>query len=149
MKIKSLITVAVFILIAGCGDPGPTLSVENVQVIASAPGRTASVAYMAIHNNTGDRVAIHGISSPQFASAEFHETMLIDGMAAMVELNTVSINANSTLVFEAGAKHIMLLEPTTGLLPGKPVSLQIDFGEDEMLIIESPLSTRGPLTDVH
>ena len=149
MKNSFLIPVAVFTLIAGCSDPGPTLSVENVLIIAPAPGRSASVAYMTIHNNTGDRVAVHGISSPQFASAEFHETALTEGIAIMRKMNTVSVDGDSSLVFEAGAKHIMLLEPTAGLLPGKPVSLQIDFGEDEILIIEAPLSTRGPASATH
>ena len=142
MKLLRIILLALITSLAACGDPGPALSVSNVQIVAPAPGRSASVAYMIVNNNTGDPVSITGISSPQFGRAEFHETVITEGIARMQPMSDVSVDADSQLVFEPGARHIMLLDPTGGLVPGKTVSVQLQFGAGELLLIDAPLSTR-------
>ena len=130
------------ISVLGCSESGPVLSVSQLQVIAPAPGRTASVAYMAIHNQGDIPDVLTGISSSQFARIELHQTVLKDGVARMQALGDVTIDANSSTDFEPGGRHVMLFEPTRLLMPGDEVSLQFHFESGAILIVASPLKTR-------
>lgn len=126
----------------GCSKPGPELSVSALQVIAPAPGRKASVAYMAIHNQGDTQAVLTDISSPHFARVELHQTVLKEGIARMEALGTVTINANSSTDFVPGGRHVMLFEPTRLLKPGDEVSLQFQFESGAIVIASSPLATR-------
>ena len=85
---------AIMTVLAAC-DSGPALRVTDIQVIAPAPGRTASVAYLKLSNNSGDAVALTAISSPQFGRVEMHETVISDGVARMQALHSISIEAGT------------------------------------------------------
>jgi copper(I)-binding protein len=125
-----------------CTESGPVLSVSQLQVIAPAPGRKASVAYMTIHNQGGAPAVLTGISSSQFARVELHQTVLKGGVARMQALGAVTIDANSSTDFVPGGRHVMLLDPTRALKPGDEVSLQFHFESGAILIVASPLRTR-------
>ena len=125
-----------------CTESGPVLSVSQLQLIAPAPGRKASVAYMTIHNQGGTPAVLTGISSSRFARVELHQTVLKDGVARMQALGAVTIDANSSTDFAPGGRHVMLLDPTRALKPGDEVTLQFHFESGAILIVASPLKTR-------
>ena len=133
--------------LAGCGESGPPLVVSNVVITAPLPGRANSVAYMTVQNQSAKPVVLTKFSSPQFRSIEIHETAIEDGIASMFELDSVSIDARSRADFVTGGKHLMLLDPTRGLAPGKPVSIEIHYDDGGLLIVSAPLSTRMPTTE--
>ena len=144
MKFVLLIswTVITLILTAGCGESGPAMSVSGVQVIAPAPGRKTSVAYFTIHNRGSNAVVLHGVTSPQFGRVEMHETVLELGIARMRPLNSLKVDARSSVELAAGGKHLMLSEPVKVLLPDNPVSLHLQFASGVALIVQTPIKTR-------
>jgi copper(I)-binding protein len=140
-----LLALLAAILLQGCGESGPALSVSSLQVVAPAPGRTPSVAYMTITNQGRSAVELLAVSSPLFARVEMHQTVLKDGVARMQSLSTVTVESKSEVVFAPGGKHLMLFDPTKGLTPGTEVSLQFKFASGELLVLTSPLITRLPV----
>lgn len=128
-------------VLASCGESGPALTATDIQIIAPAPGRSASVAYMTIENN-GGAAELTSVSSPFFSRVELHETALSEGVARMQRIDGVEIAAGETLLLAPGGRHIMLFDPTSAPLPGKNVRLQLEFSTGEMLIVEAPLATR-------
>lgn len=142
MKPARRIALAICIVtLAGCGKSGPGLTVTDVQIVAPAPGRAASVAYLTIHND-GDPAILTTVSSPFFARAELHETRLTEGVARMQRVTSVDIATGEAMRFEPGGKHIMLFDPASAPLPGKNVALHLEFASGEMLIVDAPLATR-------
>ena len=140
---KSLAMLMVIgISVLGCGESGPDLAISNIQVVAPAPGRTASVAYLTVHNQGGKPAALTSVSSLQFARIEMHQTDLKDGVARMQALDTVIVDAKGKVDFVPGGRHLMLFEPTAGLMPGKNISLAFHFDTGAILTVESPLKTR-------
>ena len=103
------------------------LSSHPIQVIAPAPGREASVAYFTIHNRGSNAVVLNGVTSPQFGRVEMHETVLEMGIARMRLLNSLKVDARSSVELAAGGKHLMLSEPVKVLLLDNPVSLHLQF----------------------
>jgi len=140
---RSLPWLLVFaISVLGCGESGPDLAISDIQVVAPVPGRTASVAYLTVHNQGRKPAALTSVSSSQFARIEMHATILKDGVARMQALDTVIVDAKGTVDFAPGGRHLMLFEPTTGLIPGKNISLALHFDTGAILTVEAPLKTR-------
>jgi len=133
--------VATLMLLPGCGDSAPLLSIGNVQIVAPAPGRSASVAYLTIRND-GAATRLLSISSPEFATVELHETAIEDGIARMQRVPVLEIGAHSATDLKPGGLHIMLLDPATAPLPGNPVTLRLEFESGDMLVVEAPLANR-------
>ena len=143
-----LFLVICLLLPAACShDDGPPLVFTNVRVLAPLPGRSASVAYMDILNQSQNVITIDSVSSPEFARAEMHETVLSDGIARMQALDFVAVEAASQLSFAPAGKHIMLLDPKSGLLPGGTVRLEIRLDDGGLLIIDAPVQTRNIATE--
>ena len=141
-KSISLIILLMLHALPGCSESGPALSILKLQVVASAPALKPGVAYMTIRNQGRSDVVLVAVSSPQFARIEMHQTVLNDGVARMQSLASVTIEANNKVDFAPGGRHIMLSEPTQGLIPGAEVSLQFQFASGEMLMVTSKLATR-------
>ena len=141
MKIAAGVILCLSCLVA-CGDSGPPLLVSDVQIIAPLPGRENSAAYMKLSNPSGSPLTISSFSSPQFGSIEMHETVTADGIARMSVLETLVIPGRSVRSLETGGKHLMLLEPRQGLIPGQPVTLEIHYDDGGILLVEAPLMSR-------
>ena len=142
MNRSILISLLTLFALTGCSEPGPAVAISNLQVVASAPARKPGVAYMTIRNQGRSDVTLVAVSSPQFARIEMHQTVLNDGVARMQSLASVTIEANSNVDFAPGGRHMMLFDPTQGLIPGAEVSLQLQFESGEMLMVTSKLATQ-------
>lgn len=137
-----LIVCVIVCVLHACGDPKPAVQVSDVQLVAPAPGRAVSVAYLSIENSGASDITLTRISSPQFRSAELHETSIDNGVAMMRPLSSVVVHAGSSVAFAPGGKHVMLMDPVRALTPGSAVSLQVYFDTGEILIVETTVSTR-------
>jgi len=111
-------------LLTSCGgDVGPPLSATDISVVAPLPGRSMSAAYMTLHNDSDKAILLTEVSSPLFASVEMHESTLTDGIARMHKLESLTIEARSSMRFAVGGRHLMLIDPLKGLIPGDIISL--------------------------
>ena len=137
--VSALLTIA----LSACDQSdGPPLEISEATVFAPLPGTRVSVAYMMIKNNTRGDIVIGSIDSPQFASARLHETQVIDGIARMNRRATLLVPARATTVLAEGGMHIMLTEPNGALQTGQPVTLQIEYGVDGLVIVNTNLLPR-------
>lgn len=93
-------------------------------------GARMSAGYLALTNTTDQEIAISKVTSPEFASVEMHESLLEDGISRMRPLASVTIPPDSTIVFERGAKHLMLMGPT-----GSASNITLQFYADETLVL--------------
>jgi copper(I)-binding protein len=142
LKVICQIVLLVAALVA-CGPADPPLTATNILITAPLPGNEFSAAYLSLHNESGETITVHRISSPQFAQVEIHETVVSDGVVRMRRLGSVSIDAGGSVILETGAKHLMLIDPITRLLPGQNVSLHIEYDDEGTLIINAPLQVRN------
>lgn len=130
-------------LLTSCGgDVGPPLSATDITVVAPLPGRSTSAAYMTLHNDSDKAIILTEVSSPLFASVEMHESSLKDGIARMHKLESLTIEARSSMRFAVGGKHLMLIDPRQDLVPGDSISLELNYDDGGILICSAPLQTR-------
>ena len=140
---RLFVCLAVLLLASGCGgESGPPVEVSDVRIYAPLPGSSMSAAYLAIANNTSEPLVISEIASPQFASAELHETTLSGDVYRMRQLPTLTIPPGSATEFREGAQHIMLMGPIGELALGDPITLFIRDSSGGELVVRSSLEAR-------
>ena len=93
---------------------------------------------------SGETILLHEFSSPQFASIEMHETSIRDGVARMQRIGPITVDTDASVEFAPGARHLMLIDPLRGLIPGAVVAIEIHYDNGGLLIVEAPLTTRHP-----
>jgi copper(I)-binding protein len=127
----------------GCGgDEDAALRVGHARVFAPLPGRAATVAYLDIENVSTRPVTLDSVSSPAFARAELHETTIVDGVASMRAMASLVLEPRSQTSLAPGGKHIMLIDPVQGLLPGETLLLELHYDRSGLLLVEAEVRTR-------
>ena len=114
------------VLLAACGSPQPPLVASDVEITRPMPGRHMSAGYFVLTNTTDSPIRITAAASPQFGMIEMHETTIEDGIARMREIEELVVPANSSVTFERGGKHLMLMRAQN---VEQNVSLQL-FSDD-------------------
>ncbi len=111
-------------------------------MVAPLPGRTFSAAYLTLHNQGNDAVTIRRISSSHFSRVEIHESLVVDDVVRMRRLDALIIDAGERVKFESGGKHLMLIEPRVGIDVGDSITLQFEYDDQGMLIVDAQLGMR-------
>ncbi len=136
-----LLTSLLFFL-AACGKNENSISLTNLEIYAPLPGNTVTSGYANITNNTDVTISIDSITSPNFKTVEIHETIIVSGIARMIEIEQLTIPANNDVVLKRGGKHIMFFDPTENIKIGKNIKLNIKLSNNENLKLEVPAKSR-------
>ena len=102
---------------------------------ASVPMRAG---YATLFNPTSRSVKIVAAHGDGFASVEFHQSTMQDGMMRMQQLPLLEIDAGSSLRLEPGGIHLMLMQPAEPGAPGETrrITFEYDDGTAQQLVLE-------------
>ena len=103
-----LLALLAAISIAACSAEQPPLLVEELVLTRPIPGAGMGAGYFTLRNTSGEAIRITRVSSPELAAVAMHESLLEDGIARMHELPEIVVPPHSSVVFEAGGKHLMM-----------------------------------------
>lgn len=132
LRILLLFICAAIAACAGDQDQAP-LVVEDLVLTRPIPGSAMGAGYFTMRNTSKELVRIDRVGSPDLAAVAMHESVLEDGIARMVELQEIVLPPQSSLVFEAGGKHLMLRYSTT---TPEVVTLQFFAGAAMLLSVQ-------------
>ena len=136
-----LLTSLLFFL-AACEKNGSSISFNNLEIYAPLPGNTVTSGYTKITNNTDVTISIDSITSPDFETVEIHETIIVNGIARMIEIEQLTIPANNDVVLKRGGKHFMFFNPTKNINIGQNIKLDIKLSNNENLKFEASAKLR-------
>ena len=122
-------------VLAACSADAPPLTAENVELPSPVPGVSMGAGYLTLVNNSDQEITITDVKSPQLDSVEMHESTLEDGVSRMRGLPQVKIAAKQSVVFERGAKHLMLRYPDA-----RPGQLTLQFFAGDALLLSVDVS---------
>ena len=132
-------------LLAACAtDDRPPLSIDGLRVLAPMPATDVSVGYMTIENHEDRPLVLKSVSSPQFERVEIHVTILDGDIARMQRMEQLEIGAASSVELKPGGTHLMLIGPVADVTAGTRISLQFDFSDRGLLIVETTIVGRQP-----
>lgn len=146
MKYLSLFFIIAFIA-AGCtgqSERDPSFSAEGVE-IEGAWARPASegrmsAAYFLISNFEQESDTLLSVQSDVAQLVEIHESFeQEEGVMGMREVPEIEIPAQSTVRFQQGGLHVMLMRVTRTLADGDTFELTLTFANSEAQTIEVPV----------
>lgn len=126
-KITFFFPIFITLLLIGCG-PGE-LGVEDSWARPGNAGANSAVYFQV--NNPGDQADVLLSAESDVAEyLELHMSMMSDdGTMSMQEQESVPIPQNSSVMFEPGGLHLMLINLQTELNPGDEFPLVLRFQE--------------------
>lgn len=122
----------IVLVLAACGQ-GAGLKVEGGQYRAPLVDGAPGVAYFSVTSPTADRIV--GLSSPQSALIEMHESVVGDGgVASMHKIDSVELPAGKAVTFGAGGMHVMIFSPTSQPANATfPIQITLESGRVETI----------------
>jgi copper(I)-binding protein len=147
MKYLYLLVFALFFAISCGGETeqqeqvvdGEGVEIEGAWARPASEGRM-SAAYFLITNFEESDNALIGVESDVAQLVEVHESYeREEGMMGMREVPEVELPAQSTVRFEQGGLHIMLIQVTRTLADGDTFELTLNFSNSESQTIEVPV----------
>ncbi len=115
------------------------VTVSDTVVRAMPKVAPASAAFLTLHNSGGAPVALVGGATPAARSVELHTHTMKDGMMAMRRVDSVTIPAGESVVFQPGGLHIMLIGLQRDLVAGQQIPLTLNFDDGSVVDLEAPI----------
>ncbi len=106
------------------------LVLENAHIVEAPPGASALAGYATLKNSGSAPLTITSVDSPDFASSEFHQMRMADGMMHMERQDTVILAPHASLTLRSGENHLMLMQPKRQLKRGDTVQISMHCGKD-------------------
>ena len=106
---------------------------------AKAADAGMSAAFGTLHNPTDGDMVVVAASSPSSPMVELHETVEVDGVAQMREVEGFTVPAGGDVVLEPGGNHLMLMGLTAPLTPGAEVTVVLELADGTTLDVVAPV----------
>lgn len=104
------------------------------QYLREPANPNVAAAYFTVRNDGGREEALTSVASDSAARAEMHG----EAGGKMTTLSAPRIPAHGTLVFTAGANHVMLMSPRA-LKAGDHVMLTLNFAHSPAVTVDAPV----------
>ena len=111
------------------------LVVENTMVKTTPPGINNSAAYLTILNNSDAAITLVDVASDAARLVEMHEHIISNGAMKMQRMEPLKIGANSSVKFQPGGYHIMLIGVTDTINIGDKINITLNFDDGTKKII--------------
>jgi copper(I)-binding protein len=116
---------------------GTTLQVRDAWIPQAPPVADVMAAYFEIAN-TGDKaVTVTGVSCAAFNGVMMHKTIIKDGMSRMVHQGDLTVAPKSTVKFQRGGLHLMLMGPKHGFKVGDKVPMVLETRDKQHIKFEA------------
>lgn len=118
---------------------GEGIQVEDAWARPGGEGRMSAVYFLISNYNAEDDVLV-SVQSDVAQNVEVHESYeREEGMMGMREVPDLELPGQSTVRFEQGGLHVMLMQLTRQLADGDSFELTLTFQKNEPVTIEVPV----------
>jgi copper(I)-binding protein len=125
---RGLRTVFLLALLSVAARAGPS----DIQVkdawIRWLPADLPGGGYVTLTNTGAAAQVLIGASSPDYGEVSLHQTGDNHGMNEMTPIASLLLKPHSSVRFEEGGYHFMLMRPQRPLHPGDKVAVTLRFG---------------------
>lgn len=130
---------ALILVLGGAVGAEPALEIGSPWIREAPPTARVLAGYMSFINHGTTPIALVGVTSPDFESAEIHRTVVEDGVARMLTVERLEIPANGRIDLEPGGRHLMLFNPSHPLHAGDTTTLIIHLADGAEIRLSAPV----------
>lgn len=140
-----------FLLLSAAAAPlwAAGIDVQNAWVREAPPGAKVMAGYMDLRNSSSQPQRLTAVQSPQFAHVEMHRSEMHDGMAHMMAMPDIAVDAGSTVQLAPGGLHLMLMEPRQPLPAGSQVELTLEFADGSRETLQVDVRAADAMQGMH
>ncbi len=102
-----------------------SLTISSSWIRPAPPNAPAMAAYFDLYNHTDTDIVITDSDSDSFGMTMIHDTVIEDGVAKMLHLDSLTIPANSSVSLKPMAKHMMLMQAEDSLEIGDTIDITL------------------------
>jgi periplasmic copper chaperone A len=121
---------------AVAADGGLTVSKAWMRTII--PERPAA-GYFTLTNDGDKAQDLTGASSPACGMVMLHESIKENAVEKMRPVDHVPVAAHGSVAFAPGGYHLMCMQPTSDVKPGKTVSVTLEFKDGTRITSDFPV----------
>jgi copper(I)-binding protein len=100
--------------------------------------------YGKLRNDCARPVAVVAARSPLYADVSLHETVQVDGVSRMREVERLGIGPGKEIVLQPGGLHLMLMQPAGELELDQKVPLRLLLADGDSLEVELQVRRDAP-----
>jgi hypothetical protein len=115
------------------------LMVKDAWVRLTPPVAENTAAYMSISNHGNKAVTIIKVTTDTARMADLHGMRMNEERMQMYPLGKVTIKAGTTMDFEPGGKHVMLMGLTRPLQKNETITLTLHFADGSSQVVRLPV----------
>jgi len=97
------------------------------------PAGLPSGGYFTLHNDSNKTVTLTGASSPACGILMLHKSEDKGGTMEMMDTPTIAVPAGTDLKFAPGGYHLMCMNATAAMKPGKTVAVTLELQDGTKL----------------
>ena len=136
-----------------CDDgkcPISGLHFDDGWVRAAGPAARTAAVYGEIENHGDHPVVLTGVTTPAATHAQFHRSMLVDGVMRMRGVSEgISLPPHGEFSWRPGGDHIMLMGLTAPLAEGDIVPLRFTLADGAVLEVSARVGEARAGSDDH
>ena len=93
------------------------------------PSGQPAGGYFTMRNNGGAPAELVAASSTACGMLMLHQSVESSGTSRMMDVKSVSVPAGGTVAFAPGGYHLMCMDPSPAMAPGKSVPVMLVFSD--------------------
>ncbi len=119
------------------------VAIDSAWIREAPPATPVLAAYMNVRNGGATDQQITGMESPDFSSAEIHRTVVEDGVAKMLPVDTLNVAAGDSVNLEPGGLHVMLFDPQRPLRAGDTTTLIVHMASGAAITVTATVMRKA------
>jgi len=126
---QSLYFALCMLILTACSEG--QFEIKESWIAEAPPNVTAQAGYLTLANNTSKPMTLISVTSDAFEKIQIHRSVhdKATGLVTMVHEKQADIPAHTTLKFEPGGYHLMLINPKSTLREGDQVTMKLTFAD--------------------
>jgi len=121
------------------GSTAKNLEISEAWVGLAPPTIAMNAGYFSLSNLTDKPIELVSVTSPAYGSIQIHRSQLLNGIASMKMLPTLTIQPHQQVQFESGGLHLMMRKPITAMSLGASAAVQLHFKNGTSVHVEMPV----------
>ena len=121
------------------GSAAKNIEISEAWVGLMPPTMAMNAGYFSLSNLTDKPIELVSVTSPAYGSIQIHRSQLLNGIASMKMLPTLTIQPHQQVQFESGGLHLMMRKPITAMSLGDSAAVQLHFKNGTSVHVEMPV----------
>jgi copper(I)-binding protein len=110
--------------------PAPAAEVQVSDAwFRALPAKVPAGGYFTLHNSGTAGIVLEGAQTAACAMLMLHRSMESGGMSRMEDVARVPVPPGGTVAFAPGGYHLMCMDPSPAMTPGRSVAVTLRFSD--------------------